>query len=97
MKPHIAKTLKARQQWLPTGKDAESAETQEHANSRSLALYEQNCSNQDAHSGRFLAEKLVLVFSAISSELLVIRPESVASVTEASKIPKSEWDAATRF
>jgi len=39
MKPHIAKTLKARQQWLPTGKDAESEEAQEHTNSSSLALY----------------------------------------------------------
>jgi hypothetical protein len=38
MKPHIAKTLKSRQQWLPTGKDAESKEAQEHANSSSLAL-----------------------------------------------------------
>jgi hypothetical protein len=41
MKRHIAKTLKSRQQCLPTGKDAESVETQEHANSSSLALYEQ--------------------------------------------------------
>jgi hypothetical protein len=33
MESHIAKTLKSRQQWLPTGKDAESEEAQEHANS----------------------------------------------------------------
>jgi hypothetical protein len=39
MEPRIAKTLKSRQQWLPTGKDAESEEAQEHANSSSLALY----------------------------------------------------------
>jgi hypothetical protein len=30
---------KSRQQWLPAGKDAESKEAQEHANSSSLALF----------------------------------------------------------